>query len=274
MRKGLIKKIVIGVVTSLLAMCFFGVLTSTFKKDPCVDHEWDDGVLAKESTCYATGLKVYTCEVCGTEKNEKIAKKAHAYVAGEVIIPKTCKDNGIQEFTCSICQKTVEENIGLGAHTYEVVASEPVSPTTEGYEIHECTSCGDLRRVNTGSMVKAVEGMLVADRWFRIYRPDEIGEDGVAWNYLTLSHSLVDFVAIDNNYCEGAYTQSTIFYAGPQDGGILNSVFKVVITEEYIDFCFVSGEYSYMNEHVIIREDSTITYVRGECYQLIGVYGD
>ena len=46
MKKNTIKKIVIGVVSSVLAMCVFGALTALFAKEPCETHEWDEGVVA------------------------------------------------------------------------------------------------------------------------------------------------------------------------------------------------------------------------------------
>ena len=40
------------------------------------EHKWDNGKVTKAATYTATGVKTYTCTVCGATKTETIAKKA------------------------------------------------------------------------------------------------------------------------------------------------------------------------------------------------------
>lgn len=50
-----------------------GVLV--YKKDEvCDNHAWNEGVVTKEPTADAEGVKTFTCTACGAEKTEAIAK--------------------------------------------------------------------------------------------------------------------------------------------------------------------------------------------------------
>ncbi len=42
-------------------------------------HKWDDGVITKGATYYATGIRTYTCSVCGETKEETIPMKTRDY---------------------------------------------------------------------------------------------------------------------------------------------------------------------------------------------------
>ncbi|KIR02415.1 hypothetical protein P261_01230 [Lachnospiraceae bacterium TWA4] len=47
------------------------------KEIPLVDHTWDEGMVTKEATYKETGVKTYTCTVCGEEKTEEIPVILH-----------------------------------------------------------------------------------------------------------------------------------------------------------------------------------------------------
>lgn len=49
------------------------------------DHSWNNGVVTTEPTCVMTGIKTYTCTLCGTEKTEAIKKKKHTFQDGRCI---------------------------------------------------------------------------------------------------------------------------------------------------------------------------------------------
>lgn len=273
MRKGIIKKIIIAATASFLAMCFFGALTSSLTKDTCMDHEWDDGVVVKESTCYAAGLEVYTCEVCGTSKNHKLSKKAHAYVPGKIIVSPTCQDNGIQEFTCAVCQHTIEENVGIGTHSYSLVAECAPTPTMNGYEMYECAICKDVRLVDleynpTAGMMEFVPPNCdypIMGNWVRVYKP--------SFAYNPWENS-VHFLCLDvkNDY-ESNYETIEIPIA---DEGIVMDGVHITIegmtiheTQEYIDFYFAEGEY-------VVRADGMeeTSVLKINQYTVLQFYGD
>ncbi len=46
---------------------------------PLGEHNWDKGVVTKEATCIADGVKTFTCSLCGETKTEEIPKLGHAY---------------------------------------------------------------------------------------------------------------------------------------------------------------------------------------------------
>ena len=59
----------------------------------CKNHNWNNGTITTASTCTVSGLKTFTCTVCGTTKTESIEKAAHT---PEVIkgIAATCTAPG------------------------------------------------------------------------------------------------------------------------------------------------------------------------------------
>ena len=42
-------------------------------------HKWNGGKITKAATCKATGVKTYTCQICGKTKTESVAKTGHKY---------------------------------------------------------------------------------------------------------------------------------------------------------------------------------------------------
>jgi|GEM_PF-1633332 len=48
-------------------------------KKKATGHKWDSGVVTKEATYDETGIKTYTCSVCGETKEETIPKKTRSY---------------------------------------------------------------------------------------------------------------------------------------------------------------------------------------------------
>jgi len=56
-------------------------IASCHKSSPLAEHSWDGGVITKESTYYETGIKQFTCGVCGKKRDDIIEKK----IATEVV---------------------------------------------------------------------------------------------------------------------------------------------------------------------------------------------
>lgn len=105
------------------------LLNATIHFSENCEHTWDEGTVAKQSTCGTAGVKVYTCTKCGAQTIEYLPILAtHSYGDGVVTEEATCRDAGIKTYTCSACGKLKTEYIPkLATHTY-----------TNG----TCTSCG------------------------------------------------------------------------------------------------------------------------------------
>lgn len=58
------------------------------------EHTWNDGAIEKEATCTETGVKVYTCTVCGDTKEEEIPATGHVWDEGKVTTEATTEAEG------------------------------------------------------------------------------------------------------------------------------------------------------------------------------------
>ncbi len=109
-------------------------------------HSFDKGNVTKIPTCKETGIKTYTCTVCGDSYTEEIAKlTTHSYDNGVETKAPTCEEAGIKTYTCTVCGDSYTEEIAkLTEHSYEngtctvcgssdpdyVPPTEPAEPTT------------------------------------------------------------------------------------------------------------------------------------------------
>ena len=95
-------------------------LAVTVQFDAECAHNYGEGVVTKEATCGAAGVKTYTCALCGDEKTEVItAILGHSYDEGIIIEDATCTDAGIKVYTCAVCGKNKTEYVPkLDTHTY------------------------------------------------------------------------------------------------------------------------------------------------------------
>jgi len=66
-------------------------------------HIFDNGKVTKKANCKATGIKTYTCSLCGETKTETIAKTGHTYK--NVVTKATLSKNGKIENKCTVCGK-------------------------------------------------------------------------------------------------------------------------------------------------------------------------
>ncbi|MDE7087234.1 MAG: hypothetical protein K2O67_03475, partial [Clostridia bacterium] len=109
------------------------------KSDMAV-HIWNDGVITKETSCYAEGETTYTCTVCSKTKTEPIAKIPHTPEDDAAIDP-TCTETGKTAGShCSVCGEvlTAQETVPATGHNY------PSEWTTDGSNHwHVCANgCG------------------------------------------------------------------------------------------------------------------------------------
>lgn len=77
---------------------FFAVVSGKTYESPMRDfkttgthtHTPDAGVITKNPSCSATGVKTVTCTTCGSTKTETIAKTNHNYKPATCAAPQTC----------------------------------------------------------------------------------------------------------------------------------------------------------------------------------------
>ncbi len=98
----------------------------------CTTHTWDSGKTTTRATCAKTGVKTYTCTVCGATKTESIAKTAHTYK--NVITKATTSKNGKITPKCSVCgatktattiYKIKSMSLSTSSYTYNGKAKKP-----------------------------------------------------------------------------------------------------------------------------------------------------
>lgn len=129
-------------------------------------HSWNIGTVTKQPTCSTTGIKTYTCTVCGGTKTETIANTNnhtysewiklndathqrsctlcsktetanHDWNAGTVTKQPTCADNGTKTYICITCGGTKTESLSkTNDHIYG-----DCSKVNDATHRHVCTIC-------------------------------------------------------------------------------------------------------------------------------------
>lgn len=105
-------------------------------------HEYTDEV-TKQPTCTETGIRTYTCTMCGQSYTEEVPALGHDYHS-EVTVPATCTEKGELTYTCSRCDSTYTEEI-VSHHEYEEVITTAATCTTDGQKTLTCSVCGDSK---------------------------------------------------------------------------------------------------------------------------------
>lgn len=72
-------------------------------------HSWNSGKTTTKATCTNTGVKTYTCKICGQTRTEKIAKVAHKYV--DKISKASQSKDGATFKRCSVCKKETTHKV-------------------------------------------------------------------------------------------------------------------------------------------------------------------
>ena len=110
------------------------------------EHPYNGGIQTKAPTCKESGLKTYTCTICGDSYTEEIPKlTTHSYDGGVVTKTPTCAVVGIRTYTCPICGDSYTEEIPkLTTHSYNsgIVTKTPTCAEA-GVKTITCTVCGD-----------------------------------------------------------------------------------------------------------------------------------
>ena len=125
--------------------CSSGSITITIP--PCANHTWNDGDVTKPATCEDTGIKTYTCTVCGETKTEELPSLGgHKWDAGTVTKAATCEGTGIKTYTCKACKATRTEEIAATGHTWdEGAVTKAATCEGTGIKTYTCKACKATR---------------------------------------------------------------------------------------------------------------------------------
>ena len=138
---------------------------SSGQEIPKTDHTWDNGKVTTEATCEHTGVRTYTCSVCGETKEEETPKTDHTYDDGTVTKKPTCIETGIKTYTCTVCQKTKTEEIPATGHQHtEIRNKKEATCKDNGYTGDTyCKDCGT--KLSSGEVIsKKAHDYEVKDR--------------------------------------------------------------------------------------------------------------
>lgn len=112
----------------------------------CV-HQWDVGVVTKESTCTEKGEQTKTCVLCQATKKESLALIAHTEMQVKEQLP-TCEKSGLTSGTkCSVCGKSIVGQTVVPAKGHTVVVDKQIEPTCEEAGISEGAHCSVCSKV-------------------------------------------------------------------------------------------------------------------------------
>ena len=180
-------------------------------------HTFDDGEITTEATCIATGVKTFTCTVCGYQKTEEIEKAdhvadktkwekdgtnhwrtcltagcteildqaAHTFDDGEITTPATCLTEGVKTFTCTVCGYKKTEKIEKTAHV-----ADTKWKTDEEYHWHNCATDGCKKHLDEAEHTWNT-GMKIDDKWYIVCTVCEYKKEDVAFSYKILDDKLV-----------------------------------------------------------------------------------
>lgn len=75
---------------------------------PQNSHSFNSGVITKEATCTQSGVKTYSCRVCGDSYKEVIPATGHKYKT--TVVSPTYLSQGYTLHTCSYCSSSYKDN--------------------------------------------------------------------------------------------------------------------------------------------------------------------
>ena len=123
----------------------FKVTSVTAGSETC-QHVWDNGKVTKEPTETETGIKTYTCTLCGETKTETIPKLTHEHSYKAVVTAPTCTEKGYTTHTCACGDSYVDTYVDALGHAWDNgKVTKPATETEDGVKTFTCTRCGETK---------------------------------------------------------------------------------------------------------------------------------
>lgn len=108
------------------------------------DHKWDDGVVTKEATCTAAGVKKFTCSICKETREEEIAALPHDLQVTPAVEATCTKEGSTEGKVCKVCNTVVAEVKTVPALGHDLSGWKVITEATwdtEGKEEQTCSRC-------------------------------------------------------------------------------------------------------------------------------------
>lgn len=233
-------------------------------------HTWNDGVVTTPATCTESGVKTYTCTVCGETKTEAIAALGHVWGAYTVTKHAVNGNDGEKTRTCSRCNIT--ERAPLLYKFYLGIESGSTVDMTVGEDytaVFTMPAAGGT--VNTGSI----------DLTAKMQKVASLGVEGVKSHATTISTGLGGTeVALDAwlPHCysfEGATIDATI--DGKSCTYTLRGIDKITDSSMYTitaatDPAAASAAWQALTSHVNAgtQADDSKIVIKNGAYLMIG----
>ena len=121
-------------------------VTSVKAGSETCQHVWDNGKVTKEPTETETGIKTYTCTLCGETKTETIPKLTHEHSYKAVVTAPTCTAKGYTTHTCACGDSYVDTYVDALGHAWDNgKVTKPATETEDGVKTFTCTRCGETK---------------------------------------------------------------------------------------------------------------------------------
>lgn len=83
------------------------------------EHSYNDGEITTAATCTATGVKTFTCTICGETKTQEIEALGHDFHGDEIVEPATCVKTGKKLVECTRCTATEETELPIDENAHK-----------------------------------------------------------------------------------------------------------------------------------------------------------
>ncbi|NLL77707.1 MAG: hypothetical protein GX235_10760 [Clostridiales bacterium] len=101
--------------------------------------------VTKQATEAETGIRTYTCSICGDKYTEVIDKlpvsHKHSYTSA-ITKEASCTEKGMKTYTCS-CGSTYTEDIPALGHSYTSKVTKEATEKETGIRTYTCVRCSD-----------------------------------------------------------------------------------------------------------------------------------
>ena len=111
-------------------------------------HRYDAGVITKEPTCTASGLKTYTCYECGNIETETLKACGHTIVNDPAVSASCTSEGKTSGSHCSVCGEVFieQQTIPASGHSWNSGKITKIPTCTEDGEItYTCYTCKEKR---------------------------------------------------------------------------------------------------------------------------------